>query len=47
MNKTAAVSLAQISRMLDKTVSWENLISLFSLLLCVYLLENLNIGTFS
>lgn len=42
----AAVSLAHIPRMLDKTVSQKNLISLFSPLFCVYLLEHLHIGTF-
>lgn len=33
-----AVSLPQIPRMLDKTVSWENLISLFfSFVMCVFI----------
>lgn len=49
--QNGAVSLAQTPKMLDKTeFFWKNLISLqllFSLLLYMYLLEHLNIGTFN
>lgn len=49
--QNGGVSLAQTPRMLDKRVFWKNLISLelllpFSLLLYMYLLDHLSIGTF-
>lgn len=49
--QNGGVSLAQTPRMLDRTAFWKNLISLelllpFSLLLYMYLLDHMRVGTF-